>query len=67
MGHIKATFLTTGVQCPGSSRHRVLDAHDLSLILKHSHTKRDAQNIVDQNLEGARACCAPNLDLPLLK
>ena len=31
----------------------------MSLILMHSDTKRDKNNIVDQNLEGARACCAP--------
>ena len=54
---------TTAVQCPGI--FRVLDALScsVSLILKHCDTKRD-KNIVDQNLEGACACCAP-LDPPL--
>ena len=33
----------------------------LSLSLKHSHAKRDAKNIADQNLERARACCVPFL------
>ena len=27
--------------------------------MKHSDTKLHKKNIVDQNLEGARACCAP--------
>ena len=50
----------TGVQCilkgPGSSR--VLDALScyLSLIIKHSDTKWDKKNIVDQSL-GERVCC----------
>ena len=31
----------------------------LGLICKHFDTKWDTKNIVDQNLERARACCAP--------
>ena len=46
---------------PGSRSFRVLDALSwyLSLILTHSVIKLDFKNIFDQNLEGARACCAP--------
>ena len=52
----------------GRGTSRVLDALScyLSLIFKHSDTKLDLKNIVDQNFEGARTCCAP-LDPPLQK
>ena len=52
-------MLTSAFKGPGSSR--VLDALPcyLSLILKHSDTNLDVKHIVDQNLTGARACCAP--------
>ena len=54
---------TTGVQDPfkGPGSSRVLDALSwyLSLILTYSDTKMDLKDIVDQNLEGARACCPP--------
>ena len=51
--------IAVGVQGPGS--FRVLDALSwyLSLILMHSDTKMGKKNIVNQNLEGARACCTP--------
>ena len=48
------------LRAPGSSS--VLEALSwyLSLILVHSDTKKEEKNpTVDQNLEGARACCTP--------
>ena len=47
----------------GSGSSKDLDALScyLGLILKHSDTKlNEEKNRVDQNLEGARACCAPS-------
>ena len=45
---------------------RVLDGLSccVSVILKYSGTNLDKENIINQNLEGTRACCG-GLDPPL--
>ena len=57
--HEARSLIRLGSRARGSTS--VLDAFlcYLSLILKHSDTKRVTKNVVSQNLEGARTCCAP--------